>query len=174
MLTVDACVTADGGLVVACHSGGPDWGSGPLGAGKLYKITYTGPDHPQPAFAWPAGPREVRVELDRPVDAEHLRDVLRKTDLSKLPHVQFALAKGAQDSHALVATGLGGEDVLTAYASIAGLGWKVFVEQPVSEVYATLNAAILRTVGLLVAGLLISALVAIWLARGMTFSMDEA
>jgi HAMP domain-containing protein len=66
-----------------------------------------------------------------------------------------------------VATGLGGEEVLTAYASIAGLGWKVFVEQPVSEVYATLNAAILRTVGLLVAGLLISILVALWLARGL-------
>jgi signal transduction histidine kinase len=93
--------------------------------------------------------------------------VLRKTDLSKLPHVQFALSKGADDSRALVATGLGGEEVLTAYASIAGLGWKVFVEQPVSEVYATLDAAILRTAGLLVAGLLISALVAIWLARGL-------
>ncbi len=88
MLTVDACVTADGGLVVACHSGGPDWGSGPLGAGKLYKITYTGPDHPQPAFAWPAGPREVRVEFDRPVDAEHLRDVLRKTDLTAGPYAR--------------------------------------------------------------------------------------
>ncbi len=93
--------------------------------------------------------------------------VLRKTDLSKLPHVQFALSKGADDSRALVAIGLGGEEVLTAYASIAGLGWKVFVEQPVSEVYATLNAAILRTVGLLVAGLLISMLVALWLARGL-------
>ena len=39
MLTVDACVAPDGGLVVACHSGGPDWGSGPTGKGKLFKIT---------------------------------------------------------------------------------------------------------------------------------------
>ena len=27
-------------------------------------------------LAWPAGPREVRVEFDRPVDPELLRDVL--------------------------------------------------------------------------------------------------
>ena len=45
----------DGGLVVACHSGGPDWGSGPTGKGKLFKITYTDPKHPQPVFVWPTG-----------------------------------------------------------------------------------------------------------------------
>ena len=57
-----------------CHGGGPDWGSGPTGKGKLFKITYTDPEHPQPVFAWPAGPREVRVEFDRPVNPELLRD----------------------------------------------------------------------------------------------------
>src|SRR5262245_40065639 len=88
MLTVDACVSPDGGLVVACHSGGPDWGSGPTGKGKLYKITYTDRDHPQPTFAWPAGPREVRVEFDRPVDPEQLRDVLRQTKLTTGRHVR--------------------------------------------------------------------------------------
>ena len=72
MLTVDACVAPDGSLLVACHSGGPDWGSGPTGKGKLYKIAYTDRDHPQPVFAWPAGPREVRVEFDRPVNPELL------------------------------------------------------------------------------------------------------
>lgn len=82
MLTVDACVAPDGGLVVACHSGGPDWGTGPTGKGKLYKITYTDRDHPQPVFAWPAGPREVRVEFDRPVDPELLRDALRQTAIT--------------------------------------------------------------------------------------------
>lgn len=28
MLTVDMCVSPDGHLVVPCHSGKPDWGSG--------------------------------------------------------------------------------------------------------------------------------------------------
>src|SRR5262245_16046740 len=79
MLTIDACVAPDGSLVVCCHSGGPDWGSGPTGKGKLFKITYTDPNHPQPVFAWPAGPREVRVEFDRPVDPQLLRGVLAQT-----------------------------------------------------------------------------------------------
>ncbi len=93
--------------------------------------------------------------------------VLRKTDLSGLPHVKLALEKGNDDSRALVARDLAGVAVLTAYGSIESLGWKVFVEQPVAEVFATLDAAILRTVALMVAGLLFSILAATWLARSM-------
>ena len=93
--------------------------------------------------------------------------VLRKTNLSQLPQTRLALEKGSDDSGALVARNLAGEEVLTAYGSIESVGWKVFVEQPVSEVYETLNATIIRTVSLIVAGLLISALVAGWLARSM-------
>jgi putative heme-binding domain-containing protein len=81
-LTIDCCLAPDGSLVVACHSGGPDWGSGPTGKGKLFKITYTDRKHPQPVFAWPNGPREVRVEFDRPVDPQLLRDALRQTKLT--------------------------------------------------------------------------------------------
>jgi putative heme-binding domain-containing protein len=76
MMPVDVCVAADGELVVACHSGGPDWGSGPTGAGKLFKIAYTDPEAPQPALIWPSGPREVRIEFDRQVDAEQFRGLL--------------------------------------------------------------------------------------------------
>jgi putative heme-binding domain-containing protein len=82
MLTIDCCVAPDGGLVVACHSGPPDWGTGPLGKGKLYKISYTDREHPQPVFAWPAGPREVRIEFDRPVDPQLLRNVLAETKIT--------------------------------------------------------------------------------------------
>ena len=82
MLTTDCCVAPDGGLVVACHSGPPDWGTGPLGKGKLYKITYTDKEHPQPVLVYPAGPREVRVEFDRPVDPQLLRDVVAQTKLT--------------------------------------------------------------------------------------------
>jgi len=93
--------------------------------------------------------------------------VLRKTDHSQLPQVKYALQKDSDDSRALVARDLAGEPVLSAYGSIELLGWKVFVEQPVSEVYATLDAAILRTVALMLAGLLFSILTAMWLARSM-------
>ena len=93
--------------------------------------------------------------------------VLRKTDMSKLPQVRFALEKGAEESLALVAEDLTGAAVLTAYGSIESVGWKVFVEQPVSEIFETLNATIVRTGSLILAGLLISALAAMWLARSM-------
>jgi putative heme-binding domain-containing protein len=81
MLTIDCCITPDGSLLVACHSGGPDWGSGPTGKGKLFKITYAD-SYPQPVLAWPAGPREVRVEFDRPVDPVLLKDVAKRAKLT--------------------------------------------------------------------------------------------
>jgi putative heme-binding domain-containing protein len=74
-LAVDACVSPKGDLVVAVHGGQPDWGSGPNGKGKLYKIYTSDRECPQPVLAWPAGPREVRVAFDRPLDPRQLRDL---------------------------------------------------------------------------------------------------
>lgn len=68
LLTVDACVTPQGDLLVACHSGPPDWGTGPAGEGRLFKIRYTGKTLPQPVTAWAAGPDEFRIAFDRPLD----------------------------------------------------------------------------------------------------------
>ena len=92
--------------------------------------------------------------------------VLRKTDLSNLAHVRAAASRQGT-GEAMISTDLGGTKVLTAVAPIESLGWNVFVEQPVAEVYARLDAAILRTVLLLLAGLVLSALGALALARGM-------
>jgi glucose/arabinose dehydrogenase len=50
MLTIDATPTPAGDLVVCCHSGRPDWGTGPTGIGKLYKISYRDKESPQPIF----------------------------------------------------------------------------------------------------------------------------
>jgi signal transduction histidine kinase len=93
--------------------------------------------------------------------------VLRKTNLSNLEQVKAALQPGSDDALAVIAHDLGGHRVLTAYAPIDPLGWKVFVEQPVSEVFAALDATILRTVALIIAGLLFSVLAAMWLAGSM-------
>ncbi|MEO8350610.1 MAG: c-type cytochrome, partial [Chthoniobacteraceae bacterium] len=68
LLTVDACVTPQGDLLVACHSGPPDWGTGPAGEGKLFKIRYAKRDVPQPVIAWASAPDEIRVAFDRPLD----------------------------------------------------------------------------------------------------------
>ena len=93
--------------------------------------------------------------------------VLRKTNLSALPHVRAATDAAKADEGAMVSTDLAGVRMLTSVAFIDPLGWRVFVEQPVSEVYAKLNASILRTGLLLLAGLLLSAFGALALARGM-------
>lgn len=77
MLACDACVSPNGALVVACHSGGPDWGSGPTGKGKLFKIAYCGNDLPQPVLCWAQSPREVRVAFDRPLQPAHLAGVAK-------------------------------------------------------------------------------------------------
>ena len=37
-LTVDACVSPRGDLIVATHGGLPDWGTGPNGKGELWRI----------------------------------------------------------------------------------------------------------------------------------------
>ena len=101
--------------------------------------------------------------------------------MSHLEQVKAALSADADDSLAMLATDLAGNRVLTAYAPIepareqplrgsqkpTPLGWKVLVEQPVSEVYQSLDATVFRTVALLVAGLLFSAAAALWLARSM-------
>ena len=93
--------------------------------------------------------------------------VLRKTSLSQLPHVKAALRAQSSDELAMVSTDLAGTAVLTAMAPIESLRWDVFVEQPVAEVYAKLNASIVRTGLLLLVGLVISAVAAFVLARGM-------
>ncbi len=88
MLTVDCCLGPDGALTVACHSGGPDWGTGPTGKGKLFKIIYTDHKHPQPVLVYPSGPREVRIEFDRPVDPQHLHDVRTRSKLTAGKYVR--------------------------------------------------------------------------------------
>jgi signal transduction histidine kinase len=94
--------------------------------------------------------------------------VLRKSNLSDLPHVKAAASVTTDtDDTAMLSTNLAGTPVLTSMAPIESLKWKVFVEQPVAEVYAKLHASILRTALLLLAGLVLSALGALALARGM-------
>jgi HAMP domain-containing protein len=93
--------------------------------------------------------------------------VLRKTQMGGLEHVQAMKAAAEGDAPAMQSHDLAGTAVLASMAPIESQGWRVFVEQPVSEVYARLNASILLTAGLLLAGLAVSALAAGALARSM-------
>ena len=86
-LTVDACVSPQGDLVVSTHSGEPDWGSGPEGNGHLYKIIYSDPGVPQPTLTWRTSPSEIRVAFDRPLEAEALRNLARRAELTEGKYV---------------------------------------------------------------------------------------
>jgi len=72
--------------------------------------------------------------------------VLRNTDMSKLVQVQAAQAGSTSaDLESLQGTkNIQGQEVLTASAPIAPLGWTMFVELPVEEAYASLYLALQR------------------------------
>jgi signal transduction histidine kinase len=98
-----------------------------------------------------------------------LSAVLRSTDLSSLPQVRAALTAASRKEPMEVTVGrdLEGRRVLTAEQLIGPLGWHVFVEQPLSEAYASLNASILRNALLLMGSLILAVLTGMFLARRM-------
>jgi signal transduction histidine kinase/DNA-binding response OmpR family regulator len=97
--------------------------------------------------------------------------VLQRTDLSSLPQVQAAASSGPTPGQtgqeAAIARDLQNRQVLAAFDTIVPPGWAVFVEQPLGEAFAPLYSSILRTALLLLAGLGISALASLFLARKM-------
>jgi signal transduction histidine kinase len=93
--------------------------------------------------------------------------VLRNTDMSKLLQVQAAKT-GATEAESLQGTqNIQGQEVLTASAPIAPLGWTMFVELPVKEAYASLYAALQRLAIVLLAASIFAVLAGIFLARRM-------
>jgi signal transduction histidine kinase len=95
--------------------------------------------------------------------------VLRNTDMSKLLQVQAAQARraGADPESLQGAKNIQGQEVLTASAPIAPLGWTMFVELPVEEAYASLFAALQRLAIVLAAASIFAVLAGIFLARRM-------
>src|ERR1051326_143888 len=86
-LTVDACPSPQGDLLVSTHGGEPDWGSGPEGQGRLYKISYAHKDVPQPIVAWSSGPSEFEIAWDRPLDPGALKTIAKRIDITAGPYV---------------------------------------------------------------------------------------
>jgi putative heme-binding domain-containing protein len=86
-LPADVCVSPQGELVVAVHSGNPDWGSGPTGGGKLYKVSHSGKTTPKPVALWASSPTETLVEFDQPLDATRLKDLKKGMTITQGRHV---------------------------------------------------------------------------------------
>jgi two-component system NtrC family sensor kinase len=94
--------------------------------------------------------------------------VLRNTDMSKLLQVQAARAGRRNVSEELQGTkNIQGQEVLTASAPIAPLGWTMFVELPVEEAYASLYQALQRLAIVLLGASVLAVLAGIFLARRM-------
>ena len=87
-LLSDMCVSPDGGLIVAVHSGGPDWGSGPAGRGKLYRVRYADPDAPAPVAIWPQGDRQVRIAFDSPLRPSDLEGLASGVEIQRGRYVR--------------------------------------------------------------------------------------
>src|SRR5450756_822984 len=95
--------------------------------------------------------------------------VLRNTDMSRRVQVQAAQAgQSGADLESLQGTrNIQGQEVLTASAPIAPLGWTMFVELPVEEAYASLYQALQRLAIVLLAASIFAVLAGIFLARRM-------
>lgn len=95
--------------------------------------------------------------------------VLRRTDLSGLPQVRAARQEksGRTLQRVQRARDPRGNKVLTAWAPVRPLDWRVFVQLPASEAYAPIRAALVRSGVLLVVGLALAMLAALVLAGRM-------
>jgi signal transduction histidine kinase len=95
--------------------------------------------------------------------------VLRNTDMSKLVQVQAAQAGTINsDPESLQgARNIQGQEVLTASAPIAPLGWTMFVELPVEEAYASLYLALQRLAIVLLGAMVFAVFAGVFLARRM-------
>jgi len=95
--------------------------------------------------------------------------VLGRADFSRLPQVRAALSGSARTAVSAATTGRSqdGTKVLSAFQRVNPPGWRVFVEDPVSEAYAPLESALARTALLLVAFLALAIFTSVVLARRM-------
>jgi signal transduction histidine kinase len=94
--------------------------------------------------------------------------VLADTNLGSLPQVHAALASSVT-THGVVTDGRDpqGTEVLSAFQSVDPPGWRVFVEEPLSVAFAPIQAALWRTVVLLVVFLLVAIATSVLLARNL-------
>ena len=101
--------------------------------------------------------------------------VLRNTDMFKLDYIKVAseTAGTSEREGVQIVHDIQGREVLTAHASILPLRWQMFVELPIDEAYAPLYVSIKRSAWLLVGGLTLALLAALFLARKMIIPIQR-
>jgi signal transduction histidine kinase len=100
--------------------------------------------------------------------------VLSDTNLGTLSQVHAALANAAA-TKGVVTDGRDpeGREVLSAFESVDPPGWWVFVEEPTSVAFASIESAIWRTALLLVAFLCVALVTSILLARNLARPIES-
>ena len=87
MLVTDCAISPQGDLVICCHSGPPDWGTGPSGPGRLFKIRYVDPAAPQPVLVRAVNERQFVVEFDRALPTTGWSGLAKRIRIRGGPHV---------------------------------------------------------------------------------------
>ncbi len=120
-------------------------------------------------YAYTVGPRG---EL---ITHPNIDLVLARTSFASLPQVRAARRSRADAPAEAVTIGRdeNGTKVLSAFQTIDSLGWRVFVEEPLSEAFAPLEAAIWRTGLLLLAFLLLAIGTSVLLARRLVRPIES-
>jgi signal transduction histidine kinase len=93
--------------------------------------------------------------------------VLQRRNIAHLDQVRSAMQSRSDAGIPpwTVARSFGGQQVFSSWAAIPSLGWAVFVEQPVEEVYGPLYASLFRTSGFLLFGLGMALVASLLVAR---------
>jgi signal transduction histidine kinase len=101
--------------------------------------------------------------------------VLRHTSFASLPQVHAALHGPPTATAHVVTSGRdsNGQEVLSAFQSVDPPGWWVFVEEPTSEAFAPIQAAIWRTVTLLIVFLAVAVITSVLLARNLVRPIES-
>jgi signal transduction histidine kinase len=100
--------------------------------------------------------------------------VLRGLELRNIPKVQHFLQNRSVDPEpAQEGPGIGGTRVLSTYAPVPGFGWGVIVEEPVEIALRDLNRLHHYALLLLGIGLLIGAVIIVWVSRRITQPIQQ-
>jgi signal transduction histidine kinase len=101
--------------------------------------------------------------------------VLQHTSFASLPQVQTALGEQPTAAAIVVTNGRDshGTEVLSAFQRIDPTGWWVFVEEPTSEAFAPIVAAIWRTATLLIVFLVVAVITSVLLARNLVRPIES-
>jgi signal transduction histidine kinase len=100
--------------------------------------------------------------------------VLKGVDLYYLPKVQrFLRSRSADAQPAEEGPGVTGQRVLSSYAPVAPLGWAVVVEEPVDIALADLEQLHRYALLLLGFGLMVGAVIIIWVSRRITQPIQQ-